>query len=347
MAEMLVQSESLTSIADKIRVLSGTEDGMSLNTMENHIDEANENVNTESELISQIMTALRGKTNIEIPEVVINTATAKLSSNGTSISFTGLTEEPKMFAICPTRNITLGTTRYVTSVMYDGSTTHGTYGYRSGSSGTSYYSSSYFTWTYADGTLTVKTSSTTNGGNFSSSVTYKLAYVNVNPSGGSVDGGVQLPILTNEGIASDLASGKQLINSNGEIVIGTHVCQSGGVTVQKTPSGSSFSTTRYDKWNGYASVNCGFKPDMVYITQGYTFSDEDNNTVIAGACFPFTDSGREYINCLIHDRNDDFIEFFVNRTSNGFEVYTCSIDTSWNDTAYIGSFNYTAVKYTA
>lgn len=108
---------------------------------------------------------------------LIHTSTSKPSSNGTSISFTGLNGEPVMFAINPTGNITLGSTRYVTGVKYDGSITHGTYGYRSGQSGTSYYSSSYFTWTYNNGTLTVRTSSATNGGNFSSNVTYHLVYV--------------------------------------------------------------------------------------------------------------------------------------------------------------------------
>ena len=107
----------------------------------------------------------------------VKTANTKLTSNSTSISFTGLTAQPKMFAICPTGNITLGSTRYVTSVMYDGSTTHGTYGYRSGSTAYSYYSASYFTWTYSNGTLTVRTNSATNGGNFNNSVTYKLAYI--------------------------------------------------------------------------------------------------------------------------------------------------------------------------
>ena len=118
---------------------------------------------------------------VEIPSngggATIATKTTKPSSNTTSISFTGLTAEPKMFAINPTGNITLGSTRYVTSVIYDGSKTHGIYGYRSSSSGTSYYSASYFTWTYSNGTLTVKTSSSTNGGNFSSSATYQLTYV--------------------------------------------------------------------------------------------------------------------------------------------------------------------------
>lgn len=61
MAEMLIQSESLTAIADKIRVLSGTEDTMSLNAMESHVGEANTNVDTEADLIAQISSALEGK----------------------------------------------------------------------------------------------------------------------------------------------------------------------------------------------------------------------------------------------------------------------------------------------
>lgn len=61
MAEMLVQSESLTTIADKIRVLSGTTEPMGLDAMANHVGEANEDVNTEADLIAQIQTALEGK----------------------------------------------------------------------------------------------------------------------------------------------------------------------------------------------------------------------------------------------------------------------------------------------
>lgn len=61
MAEMLIQSESLTSIADKIRVLSGTTNAMGLDAMANHVGEANTNVNTEAGLIAQIASALEGK----------------------------------------------------------------------------------------------------------------------------------------------------------------------------------------------------------------------------------------------------------------------------------------------
>lgn len=61
MAEMLIQSESLTSIADKIRVLSGTENAMGLDAMAEHVGKANDNVATEADLIAQIASTLEGK----------------------------------------------------------------------------------------------------------------------------------------------------------------------------------------------------------------------------------------------------------------------------------------------
>lgn len=61
MAEMLIQSETLTAIADKIRVLSGTTGAMGLDTMADHIGEANTDVATEAGLIAQIASALDGK----------------------------------------------------------------------------------------------------------------------------------------------------------------------------------------------------------------------------------------------------------------------------------------------
>lgn len=49
-----------------------------------------------------------------------------------------------------------------------------------------------------------------------------LDAVNALPeAGGGGEGGVELPELTNEGSASDLLSGKQLINSSGNVVTGT------------------------------------------------------------------------------------------------------------------------------
>ena len=61
MAEMLIQSESLTSIADKIRVLNGTTGNMGLEAMKTNLGEANDEVSTQTDLIAQIASALEGK----------------------------------------------------------------------------------------------------------------------------------------------------------------------------------------------------------------------------------------------------------------------------------------------
>ena len=170
-------SSKMTAIADKIRALLGISGVMGLDDMASNLTTTQDSVDAQADLISQIASVLENKAGTIVIEPIIAQASVKPSSNSTSISFTGLTAEPKMFAISPTGNITLGTTRYVTGVAYDGTTTRGTYGYRSGSSATSYHSASYFTWTYSNGTLTVRTSSSTNGGNFKSSTTYQLVYV--------------------------------------------------------------------------------------------------------------------------------------------------------------------------
>lgn len=61
MAEMLVQSESLVAIADKIRVLSGTTNSKSLSEMANDAKEANTEASAQADLIVQITSALEGK----------------------------------------------------------------------------------------------------------------------------------------------------------------------------------------------------------------------------------------------------------------------------------------------
>jgi len=60
MAEYLIKDASLTSIADKIRVLSGTTGTMSLDTMKTHVDDANNEVNIQTDLLAQVTTALEG-----------------------------------------------------------------------------------------------------------------------------------------------------------------------------------------------------------------------------------------------------------------------------------------------
>ena len=106
----------------------------------------------------------------------VKTTTAKTSSNATSIQFTNLSAKPKMFSVVLDQQSTLGSTRYVIAVHSDGTNTYGTWGYSSSNTRYAYYSDSYFTWTYNNGTLTITTNSSTNGGYFRSGYNYRLIY---------------------------------------------------------------------------------------------------------------------------------------------------------------------------
>lgn len=107
----------------------------------------------------------------------IYTTTTTPSSNSTTISFTGLAQEPKMFAVQIQSQITNSSTRTVVNVMSDGTNTYASQSYeqRSNSSGYTYYSTS-FTWSYSNGTLTITSPSgtTTAGGYFRSGYAYRL-----------------------------------------------------------------------------------------------------------------------------------------------------------------------------
>lgn len=156
-------------------------------SIQTEINRISGEVDTQESLIAQIAAALEGKaaggnSGPSEPQLKLYVTTAKLNSNNQTISFTGLPAEPKAFAVTPIGNITLSTSnRFVTSVLYDGETTHGVYVVSGGSSYnrtyTETHSTSYFSRTYNNGTLTIGTSSTTNGGVFASAATYKLVAI--------------------------------------------------------------------------------------------------------------------------------------------------------------------------
>lgn len=153
-------------------------------------------------------------------EVLIKESTP--SSNVTALSFSGLSGKPTMFSIIPLEDISVGNTRYITGVDYDGDTVNASYVYGSNSSNRKvYYTSSYVTYTYSDSnnTLTITSQNSSTSVYFCSGITYQLAYVTAS-TGSSGGGGVTLPTLSNEGTASDLLSGKQLIDANGNVVTG-------------------------------------------------------------------------------------------------------------------------------
>lgn len=106
----------------------------------------------------------------------IETKSVTVSSASTSFTITGLRGEPKAFMLQIASNITLASTRYVISASSNGTTRRVQYAYKSGNNGYAYQSTSYLTATYSNGSLTLKTSSSTNGGNFYRG-TYSFIYI--------------------------------------------------------------------------------------------------------------------------------------------------------------------------
>jgi hypothetical protein len=61
MSEYLIQGETLTSMADKIRTLNGVEGALTTAQMDSNLGEANTEVGEQADLIAQISSALEGK----------------------------------------------------------------------------------------------------------------------------------------------------------------------------------------------------------------------------------------------------------------------------------------------
>ena len=154
--------------------------GETSTTMENAVGQTESLVANEANVISEIITTLSNKIN---PNVEVFTTSTRLTANNQEISFTGLPGEPKIFSLGIGSNITLNTSNRfviaVTSIEEEG--IFGSYAYGSGNSWNASYtvahSSDYFTTTYNNGTLTVRTSSTTNGGVFAANVTYAFVAI--------------------------------------------------------------------------------------------------------------------------------------------------------------------------
>lgn len=115
---------------------------------------------------------------VQSESATVGTATATPSSNSTTISFS-VQGEPKMFAIQINKNasyISGSSSRYITSVISDGSTVYTTCIYKSSSNAREYnYSTSSFN--YSNGTLTITSAGSSTVGYFMSGTSYRLIYV--------------------------------------------------------------------------------------------------------------------------------------------------------------------------
>lgn len=112
--------------------------------------------------------------------VNIGTASATGSNYPTSLSFTGLQGEPKAFMLRSTSQISSSgstTYYYIIAMVYDGSTTEGTL-FRIGSTRRVQNQTTGYSWTYSNGTLTVRSSASSRSstpGAFNN--TYELVYI--------------------------------------------------------------------------------------------------------------------------------------------------------------------------
>lgn len=109
----------------------------------------------------------------------VDVVTTTPSSNSTSISFS-VDGEPLMFAVqwsyTSGSYMSGSSTRYITSVISDGTNCYGSSVYRSGSTGREYFYTT-ASYSYSNGTLTVTSPSSSTLGYFRSGYTYRLIYV--------------------------------------------------------------------------------------------------------------------------------------------------------------------------
>lgn len=112
-----------------------------------------------------------------------------------------------------------------------------------------------------------------------------------------------------------------------------------GVEVKTT--GGEFSTDSL----GVATVQCGFQPDFVYITQGYNYS-HNSKTWTVSAAFAFNQESSGNVYTSFWNEDDVVTDFFANKTTDGFTLEAVTYSGDWNPSAYSGDFDYIAVKFT-
>ena len=109
----------------------------------------------------------------------IGTADVQVGSGATSITFTGLEEEPSYFSCIFKSNFSTSSGyQRVIAVVYDGTDT---YGMEMDSSAK--YSSSHWTYSYSNGSLTISSNGTNAGGYFHQPGYYQLTYATEGSSG--------------------------------------------------------------------------------------------------------------------------------------------------------------------
>ena len=140
-------------------------------------------------------------------------------------------------------------------------------------------------------------------------------------------------IRTKGGTSAQLAFPAGFVSAIGNIPTGTPV---------RTYSGS-FTTDA----NGEATINCGFKPDLVYI-EGYDIPESRYFFTIP--LFLHSGAAGEYIvgTGVLTDNDNQYAEVGSAPRTNGFFIGLYRIGWNWNYLHLANyTMNYTAIKWTA
>ena len=86
MSEYLIKEETLTAIANEIRILSETNESLSPDAMATNVGEANEEIGSQAELLNQVIIALEGKTAVAQPTVELQEKTVAPSTSSQIIT---------------------------------------------------------------------------------------------------------------------------------------------------------------------------------------------------------------------------------------------------------------------
>jgi hypothetical protein len=109
------------------------------------------------------------------------------------------------------------------------------------------------------------------------------------------------------------------------------------------PTGAEIKTKsgNFSASGGRATVNCGFKPDLVAITNNITYQG-----FAAAAGFAFTASGKTNLETAIWGSTNSFVIISIQcqQSSTGFSVNITEYEE--DPAIYSGSLSYIAVKYT-
>ena len=104
MAEYIIQGETLTSLADQIRILSGEEGAMTASSMKNNLQDVNSEVGDQADLIAQIVSTLDGKAGGSGGAQVA--PTISIDSSGLITATAGTKSTTQQLAFQPAKTIT-------------------------------------------------------------------------------------------------------------------------------------------------------------------------------------------------------------------------------------------------